>query len=164
MEKFPKISIVTISFNQSAFLEETINSVLGQKYPNLEYIIIDGGSTDGSTDIIRKYENQLSYWVSEKDGGMYEALQKGFNKSSGEIMGWINSDDLLQPNSLFLLAKVFSEYPECNWIEGRNIVINEQGKLTNECFPFNTTKYAFYNWSFLDEKKINIRAFGTLQN
>jgi glycosyltransferase involved in cell wall biosynthesis len=163
MNKQPKISIVTISFNQAAFLEETICSVLGQNYTNLEYIIIDGGSTDGSVDIIRKYEKQLSYWVSEKDNGMYEALQKGFDKSTGEIMGWINSDDFLHPGSLSLLAKLFSENPECNWLEGKNVVVDEQGNLVKECFPFNTTKFAFYKWNFLTEKKDNIRAFGTLQ-
>jgi glycosyltransferase involved in cell wall biosynthesis len=163
MDKHPKISIVTISYNQADFLEQTILSVIGQNYPNLEYIIIDGGSTDQSVNIIRKYEKSLAFWVSEKDNGMYEALQKGFKKSTGEIMGWINSDDLLLGNSLFVLAGIFSENPNCNWLEGTNTVIDESGKIINQSFPYNTTKYCFYKWNFLNNEKNNIRSFGTLQ-
>src|SRR6186713_1857154 len=88
-ENFPKISIVTISFNQGDFLERTICSVLDQNYPNLEYIIIDGGSTDGSVEIIKKYQDKLTYWVSEKDKGMYDAIQKGLQRTTGEIMCWL---------------------------------------------------------------------------
>jgi glycosyltransferase involved in cell wall biosynthesis len=91
---YPKITIVTPSFNQGEFLEETIQSVLNQGYPNLEYIIIDGGSTDKSVDIISKYSKELSYWVSEKDNGQSEAINKGFRKATGEIVTWLNSDDL----------------------------------------------------------------------
>ena len=97
---WPKISIVTPSFNQGQFIEETIRSVLLQGYPNLEYIIIDGGSTDGSVDIIKKYEPWLTYWVSEPDRGQSEALNKGIQKSSGFIFSWINSDDLYLPGIL----------------------------------------------------------------
>lgn len=102
---YPKISIVTPSFNQSEFLELTIRSVLDQGYPNLEYIVIDGGSTDGSVDIIKKYADKISYWVSEKDGGQYDAINKGFARSSGEIMGWINSSDLYYHGHLNLFQK-----------------------------------------------------------
>ena len=91
---YPKISIVTPNYNGVKYLEQTIVSVLNQNYPNLEYIIIDGGSTDGSVEIIKKYESKLSYWVSEPDMGLYHAIQKGFEKSTGEIMAWINSDDM----------------------------------------------------------------------
>lgn len=86
---YPKISIVTPSFNQAEYLEQTILSVIDQNYPNLEYIIIDGGSADKSIEVIKKYENKLSYWISENDKGLYNALQKGFQKTTGEIMGWI---------------------------------------------------------------------------
>src|SRR5215469_5586779 len=93
----PKISIVTPSFNQAEFLEETIRSVLDQNYPNLEYVVVDGGSTDGSVDIIKKYAHRLAWWVSEPDDGQYAAINKGFKHSSGEIMAWINSDDKYLP-------------------------------------------------------------------
>src|SRR3954464_13703841 len=93
----PRISIVTPSFNQARFLPETIRSVLGQNYPDLEYVVIDGGSTDGSAEVIRRHEDRLAQWVSEKDAGQYDAINKGFARTSGEIMGWLNSDDLYTP-------------------------------------------------------------------
>jgi len=111
-----KISIVTPSFNQSAFLEETIRSVLEQNHPSLEYNVIDGGSTDGSVDIIRRYASRLNFWVSEKDGGQYHAINKGFEKTSGEIMGWLNSDDKYFPWTFSVVGQIFSDHPEIEWI------------------------------------------------
>ncbi len=101
---WPKISIITPSYNQAEFIEETIRSVIMQGYPNLEYIIIDGGSTDGSVEIIKKYEEYLTYWVSEPDRGQAHAINKGLSKITGDIFGWINSDDLLIKDSLKSLA------------------------------------------------------------
>jgi glycosyltransferase involved in cell wall biosynthesis len=106
---FPKISIVTPSYNQGQFLEETILSVLNQGYPNLEYIIIDGGSTDNSVDIIKKYKDSLSYWVSEPDNGMTDALNKGFRRSNGDILNWINSDDYFLPAVFHAAVDAFNE-------------------------------------------------------
>lgn len=113
---YPRITIVTPSFNQGVYLERTIRSVLDQNYPNLEYIIIDGGSTDGSVEIIRKYRERLAYWVSEPDQGHYAAINKGFARSSGEIMAWLNADDLYFPWALELVAHVFIKFPEVAWL------------------------------------------------
>ncbi len=129
MSVFPKISIITPNYNGAKFLEETISSIIGQNYPNLEYIIVDGGSTDESVDIIKKYESKLGWWVSEPDKGLYHALQKGFEKSTGEIMGWINSDDKLIGNSLFTLSDIFTQNETINWLQGYPTVIDEKNRI-----------------------------------
>jgi glycosyltransferase involved in cell wall biosynthesis len=118
MDRLPQVTIVTPSFNQAQYLEETIRSVLLQGYPNLEYIIVDGGSTDGSIDIIRKYEPWLAYWCSEPDRGQGDAINKGFRQSSGEIMGWLNSDDCLLPGAVQTLVAHFQAHPESKIVCG----------------------------------------------
>lgn len=121
---WPKVSVVTPSFNQTQFLEKTILSVLNQNYPNLEYIIIDGGSTDGSVEIIKKYEKYLAYWVSEKDDGQADAIGKGFMKATGEILAWLNSDDYYLPGTLHRVAR---EFKQANYdlIYGDEILVDE---------------------------------------
>jgi len=124
---WPKISIVTPSYNQGQFLEETILSVLNQNYPNLEYIIIDGGSTDGSVEIIKKYEKYLSYWLSEPDKGQADAVNKGWQKASGEILGWINSDDVYAPGAVKLAVSALVENPAIGFVYGDAKVIDAAG-------------------------------------
>ena len=116
---FPKISIISPSFNQGKYIEQTIQSVLNQNYPNLEYIIIDGGSTDETVKIIKKYEHKIHYWVSEPDKGQTDAINKGFAKCTGEIFNWLNSDDYYEPGTFNKLAKLFSDNPNANVICGR---------------------------------------------
>ena len=121
----PKLSIVTPSFNQGQFLEETILSVLNQNYPNLEYIIIDGGSTDETAEVIRRYEDHLAYWVSEKDRGQVHAINKGIERTTGEIFGFINSDDLYLPGTFAAVAEYFENHPQAEWVCGDTIMFGE---------------------------------------
>jgi glycosyltransferase involved in cell wall biosynthesis len=143
-----KISIITPNFNQADFLEETILSVVGQNYSDLEYIIIDGGSTDGSVDIIKKYEKHLAYWVSEPDKGLYHALQKGFERSTGEIMGWINSDDMLHPGSLSIIAEIFGSLGHVNWITGCPSALDEKGRTVVVATLRQWSKYDYYLFDY----------------
>jgi glycosyltransferase involved in cell wall biosynthesis len=144
---FPKISIVTPSYNQGDFIEETIQSVLNQNYPNLEYIIIDGGSTDNSVEIIKRYENKIHYWVSEKDDGQSDAINKGFSKATGDIFYWINSDDYLLPDTLIKIS-VLNWSPNIGALVGIGHIVNLNKKIiyTPPFYePINTEQ--LYNWT-----------------
>ena len=132
----PKISIVTPNYNKGEFLEYTIKSVLSQGYPNLEYIIIDGGSTDNSVEIIKKYQDRLSYWVSESDNGMYDAIRKGFSHATGEIMAWIGSDDMYHPNSFNIVAEIFKN-KNVNWLVGATTHFDISGR----CVAVHPSRY-----------------------
>lgn len=127
-ETLPKISIVTPSYNQGQFLEETILSVLQQGYPNLEYFIMDGGSTDGSLEIIQKYAPYLAYWESQPDHGQSHAINKGFKMATGELVAWLNSDDLYMPGVLFEVAKIWQEDQSMGFITGKTEFIEESGR------------------------------------
>jgi glycosyltransferase involved in cell wall biosynthesis len=122
----PRISIVTPSYNQGGFLEATIRSVILQSYPNLEYFVIDGGSTDESLDIIRKYKKWIDYWVSEEDRGQSHAINKGFGLASGTLLGWLNSDDLYMPGTLLAAATAWRQ-SMTDVISGNTIFIDEEG-------------------------------------
>ncbi len=121
IERFPKISVVTPSFNQAEYLAETLDSIFAQRYPNLEVIVIDGGSTDRSTDVIRRYQDKIAYWESEKDRGQAHAINKGFEKTTGEIVCWLNSDDVFLPGALDAVAHFFNNHPGWDWISGPSL-------------------------------------------
>ncbi len=116
MSARPRISIVTPVYNGARFLDRTIESIHGQGYPNLEHIVVDGGSEDGSVEIIRRHADKLTWWCSEPDRGMYDAINKGFARSTGQIMAWLNSDDLYTPWALSTVAQIFSEQEEVEWL------------------------------------------------
>ncbi|PCJ63257.1 MAG: hypothetical protein COA79_00180 [Planctomycetota bacterium] len=136
MTELPKISIITPSFNQAEFLEQTIQSVLDQNYPNLEYIIIDGGSTDNSVEIIKKYENSLTFWCSEKDSGQSNAINKGFSRATGEIVAWMNSDDFYHPNVFQHIAELWVNAEEKpGLIFGDGTRSNKEGNNLENFWP-----------------------------
>ena len=128
MSTLPKITVVTPSYNQSAYLEATLRSVLDQGYPNLEYIVMDGGSTDGSEEIIKKFADRLAYWESGRDEGHADAVNRGFARSSGEILAFVNSDDLLLPGALGKVGRWFCSHPEEEWLVGGTVNIGPDGR------------------------------------
>jgi len=136
----PLVSIVTPSYNQAPFLEETIQSVLSQEYPNLEYIIIDGGSTDGSLEIIQRHAGRLAAWVSEPDQGQTDAINKGFGRARGEILAWLNSDDTYLPGAVSEAATYLQSHPEAGMVYGDANLINQQGEVIGR-FPARQTDY-----------------------
>lgn len=137
--KSPLITIVTPSYNQSRYIEQTIQSVLQQDYPAIEYFVIDGGSTDSSVDVIRRYENQLSGWVSEKDKGQADAINKGFRRANGEFIAWLNSDDTYQPDAIRKAIETFQKHPEAGLVYGNVLSIDEHSR------PFNLQTFQPYN-------------------
>ena len=128
----PKISVITPSFNQAAYLERTILSVLDQGYPNLEYIIVDGGSTDGSVDIIRKYADHLTYWISEPDEGQANAINKGLRRATGDWVGWQNSDDIFYPHAFSQMAQMAKKKPAADLIIGNMDLIDKDDALLRD--------------------------------
>lgn len=125
LDSFPVISIVTPSYNTVQYMQRTIESVLGQEYPQLQYVIQDGASTDGTAEIIENYEKQLTYWESNPDKGQSHAINKGFKHTTGELMAYLNSDDILLPGTLHYVAQFFLEHPEVDAIYGHRVLINE---------------------------------------
>ncbi len=152
MSSTPLVSIITPSYNQAAFLEQTIQSVINQDYPNIEYSIVDGGSTDGSLEIIKRHANRLAWWVSEPDSGQAEAINKGlqraltakpgFGNQHGEILAWLNSDDIYLPGAISQAVEVFEANPELGLVFSDAITIDAHGKPLN--------RFAFEDWGLLD--------------
>ena len=129
-----KVTIITPSFNQVDYLEATIQSVLAQTYPNIEYFVIDGGSTDGSVDVIRAYQHELSGWISEKDRGQTDAINKGFNMATGEIIAWLNSDDTYYPDAVEKAVAFLNSHPNVGLVYGDANYIDQQGQVIGR-FP-----------------------------
>ncbi|MFN7037537.1 MAG: glycosyltransferase family 2 protein [Bellilinea sp.] len=134
------VSIVTPSYNQARYLEETMRSVLEQDYPHIEYIVVDGGSTDGSREIIEKYADRLAWWVSEKDRGQTEAINKGFARARGEALAWINSDDTYQPGAVREAVEFLRQNPQVGLVYGDANYIDEHGRVIGR-FPAAQTDY-----------------------
>ena len=130
-----KISVVTPSYNQGKFLEGTILSVLNQSYPHFEYIIMDGGSTDNSVEIIKKYSDKLTYWQSKPDGGQSAAINEGFRHATGDILCWLNSDDQFAAETLNTVSKYFLGHHDCQWLSGISQIKDQRGKLLETIIP-----------------------------
>ena len=147
--KWPKISVVVPSFNQARYIDEALRSVLDQDYSNLELIVIDGGSTDGSVDIIRRHEDRIACWVSEPDSGQTHGLIKGFERSTGEIQCWLNSDDLQERTTLREVAAYFDRHPDVDSVYGDMIWIDSAGRplRVQREMPFNRFIWMYtYNY------------------
>jgi glycosyltransferase involved in cell wall biosynthesis len=148
MADFPHVSIITPSYNQAAFLEETILSVLSQDYPAIEYWVIDGGSSDGSLEIIRKYKDRFAGWVSEPDQGQADAINKGFSRTTGEIVAWINSDDIYRPQAVRHAVDIFQQYPEVGLVYSDVDSIDSSGEVFN--------RMTYDQWQLPDLMMFNI--------
>ena len=142
MGKKPLVTIITPSYNQDKYLEATIQSVLGQDYPHIEYFIVDGGSTDGSLDIIKKYTDKISWWVSEKDNGQADAINKGMRRASGDIIAWMNSDDLYLKGAVSRAVEAIEKKPDCGFVFSNVLCIDADTNITN------TMRYG--NWGVAD--------------
>ncbi len=147
--EYPRISIVTPSYNQGQFIEETIRSVLLQNYPNFEYIIIDGGSTDNTVEIIKKYEPWINYWASEKDRG----LKQRFKKATGELVGWQNSDDIYLKNAFSYLLRSYLNHSICDVYYGHKANINVLSRIMyiNYFVPFSIFHFKYYGWNISNQ-------------
>lgn len=159
MKKLPTISIVTPSYNQGDYLEQTMKSVLDQQYPHFEYIVMDGGSTDNSVEIIKQYASQLTYWESHPDKGQTDAISRGFLKATGDILYYLNSDDILLPGALELVGQWFMSHPNEHWVTGGMFFIGSNNDLIRQRLD-----RTYYLWgdsvSFQQLKSIGVTSFG----
>jgi glycosyltransferase involved in cell wall biosynthesis len=146
----PKISLVTPSFNQARFVERTICSIIDQGYPELEYLVMDGGSTDGSAEIIRRHADRMTYWQSGPDGGQSAAIQAGFERATGDILGWVNSDDVLLPGALRRVAEFFTNRPDCELLIGNSVRIDDQDNAVKRvwAYPLDYQRILYWGTGF----------------
>ncbi|MBR9800646.1 glycosyltransferase [bacterium] len=159
MDDKPLISVVTPCFNSQRYVRDTIESVTNQDYSNVEYIVIDGGSSDATLDIINEYSDRIAFWSSEPDSGMYDALNKGFRRSTGEIMLWINSDDWLHPGALSGLAKIYTDNPHVEWLHACNSHCNARRQVVTANSPRKWSKYDYYlgDYRWIQQESISWR-------
>lgn len=148
MRPKPLVSIITPSFNQAKYLEKTITSVIQQDYPYIEYLVVDGDSTDGSQAIIKKHERQINWWISEPDQGQAEAINKGLSRASGDIVAWLNSDDFYLPGAIKKVLDVFRQHPDSVFIYGDVLAVNAAGEQLNHM--------RYQQWGLVDLMKFNI--------
>lgn len=163
--KLPRVSIITPSYNQGQFIQETIESVLSQSYPNLEYIVVDGGSTDDTPNILNEYKSSIDKIIIERDNGQSDAINKGFRIATGELVGWLNSDDILLPNTIDLVVACYKKYPDAVIFYGDVVVINNEGRIVRTLQPSEHLTYkqlvngsgmivqpgSFYRWDIVNE-------------
>jgi glycosyltransferase involved in cell wall biosynthesis len=135
MDTLPRMTIVTPSYNQGEFIEQTIESVLSQGYPDLEYMVMDGGSDDGTLDVLRRYDGRLS-WISEPDRGQSHAINKGLQRATGDVVAFLNSDDLYEPGALLQVGQFFAGHPEAAWLTGRCRIIDQNGREIRKWMTF----------------------------
>lgn len=138
------VSVITPSYNQAPYLEATISSVLEQDYPHIEYIVMDGGSTDGSVDIIRRYQDRLAYWTSEPDNGQAHAINRGFGLATGHILAWLNSDDTYEPGAIKRVIETFKSYPAAELVYGEGWYVDEEGQRIQPCHFVRRSFQAIY--------------------
>jgi glycosyltransferase involved in cell wall biosynthesis len=131
----PKITVITPSFNQGRFIDQTIKSVLEQNYPNLEYLVVDGGSTDETIDILHSYGEQIT-WLSESDRGQTDAINKGLLLATGEVIGYLNSDDMLMPGALLKVGVFFKDHPQISWLTGNCLIVDQNGQEIRRLITF----------------------------
>ena len=165
--KAPLISIITVVYNGEKYLEQTIQSVINQTYKNIEYIVIDGGSTDGTLDIIKKYEEHISYWVSESDKGLYDAMNKGIGVAKGELIGMINSDDWYELEAVEIMAEAYKNNPTKSIFHADRYDIDDDGNKTVKKFHPSAFKFKYYGMTynhpsmFITKKEYQIHKYNT---
>ncbi len=151
-ESLPRFSIVTPSFNQGRYLRRAVRSVLLQDYPNLEYMVFDGGSTDDTLEVLRPYVNRLTYFQSGPDGGQANAIASGFERCTGQIMGWLNSDDLLAPGALHFVAQYFAQHPEVDAIYSHRCIVDENGRVISYWILPQHSNYLMRRWDMIPQE------------
>jgi len=152
MTNWPKVSLVTPSFNQGQFVARTVRSVLLQDYPNLEYIFMDGGSTDETMDAVAPYLDRFAYWRSERDGGHAAAVHEGLQRATGDIMGYLNSDDLLAPGAVQQVVEYFRSYPEVDAVYSHRVVVDENDVITQMWLLPPHSNYLISRWDLLPQE------------